>query len=212
MNWVLDSARSYLFNTNSPADFEDYTLRNAVFLSVKMCSTQNSKGPATPKETLRWFRWVYLRLCQILMNHYQRKPWLQPLCFAFFDYPGSKQGYRYSRESVRPHVHSLLFLHPETSARFWALSIDQIKQTLEHSFDGVIEVNLSVYDPNKRSLGGLISYAAKGFHRNYLADSETASEFVEVYPDTYRFRSPMGESRDINAVPGRLETVCAPSS
>ena len=81
-----------------------------------------SDGPIPIKKCFRQFEQFYVRMLSNLMNNYTRKRHLQPLTYAYIDFPHTK--IRKHKHSSRPlsrnllpqeltaHIHAIMVMHP----------------------------------------------------------------------------------------------------
>lgn len=107
----------------------------ATFLAVE--ETRNSQIPISPSVCFAHFERFYVRMLSLLMNKYRRSSlrYLQPLTYAYLDYPFTKRKKTYSNLSpfqkmkrnhrlskahpeTTPHIHSVMLLHPNILDRF----------------------------------------------------------------------------------------------
>jgi|APSaa5957512535_1039671.scaffolds.fasta_scaffold190399_1 hypothetical protein len=90
-----------------------------VFMTLSFRPSLDKKRP--PSLYLKAYEKCYQRMLNLLINHYQRptKKHLQPLTYAFFEYPHPvKKSPIATLNEKYPHIHSVMMIHPETRHRF----------------------------------------------------------------------------------------------
>ena len=126
-----------------------------MFVTATFVATEEAKPnalPIPPSKCFKAFEQFYVRLLSELMHHYERPGLrhLQPLTFAFVDYPGTKRKKsrpesnfekllrRLGREhpEMTPHIHALMLIHPDLVERF-----EQRQPYLEFLFQSLETIN-----------------------------------------------------------------------
>ena len=78
---------------------DDATLRQFWFLTTTFVSVEAKRDdhiPIPPHRCFVFFERFYVRLLSKLMNNFERKRWLQPLTYAYIDYPFTKREKTYA--------------------------------------------------------------------------------------------------------------------
>jgi hypothetical protein len=108
-----------------------------VFVTATFLPLEEMKAdalPIPPSACFKVFEQLYTRMLSEVMNHYERPGvhHLQPLAFAFIDFPWTKRKkdrtasdferllQRLGREhpQTTPHIHALMLIHPDIVERF----------------------------------------------------------------------------------------------
>jgi hypothetical protein len=130
-----------------------------VFVTATFVATEEAKPnalPIPPSKCFKAFERFYVRLLSELMHHYNRPGLrhLQPLTYAFIDYPGTKRKKsrpasnfekllrRLGREhpEMTPHIHALMLIHPDLVERF-----EQRRPYLEFLFQSLEPINRTLH-------------------------------------------------------------------
>ena len=94
----------------------------------------------TPSLYLKAYERCYQRMVKMLLsstNNYQRKKYLQPLTYAFFEKPHQKKSSSISTLDERnfPHIHSVMLFHPETRFRWNEIQPELFSRFFVHLAD-----------------------------------------------------------------------------
>jgi hypothetical protein len=121
---------------------DDATLPQFWFLTTTFVPVESKRYdhiPIPPHRCFVFFERFYVRLLSKLMNNFGRKRWLQPLTYAYIDYPFTKRMKTFATLSpieqfrlnqfhfypehpeMGPHVHSIMLIKPQLVERFEAI-------------------------------------------------------------------------------------------
>jgi len=140
---------------------DDATLPQFWFLTTTFVPVESKRYdhiPIPPHRCFVFFERFYVRLLSKLMNNFERKRWLQPLTYAYIDYPFTKRKKTFATLSpieqfrlnqfhfypehpeMGPHVHSIMLIKPQLVERFEA-----IRPSLPNLFQGLGRANCTLH-------------------------------------------------------------------
>ena len=130
------------------------------------------------RNQLEEFGKLYFRLARKLFgNNLGRKRRKLPLCYAFLDAEGSRQGASDIFNCQMPHVHGIILIQSQHRQQFeeaFSKSNIEFLQTARH-------VEISSFDYLKGSLDNLISYSMKGY-RHAQSSHFQKEDLWEIFP------------------------------
>ena len=128
----------------------------------------------------------YLHLCSYLINNYSRKYHLLPKMIACIDFPYTRNhSHQAYRDGHLPHIHAIMFLHPDTIEKFELLRESNFRELLVHEqFSDIRDTDVRPIRETLDDLENVTSYCTK-FIRSYsaLQDPLIADEcHFQIYP------------------------------
>lgn len=152
---TLQLIQSHVEHISSTRDLQDSSLPNptesrcylvtATFLPLENRATNSIS--ITPTKCLIHFEQFYVHMLSKFINNYTRKRDLQPLTYAYVDYPFSKRHKTYAHlpdfqkmkrnsraakahPEMTPHVHAVMLIHPDVHDKFKA-TIPKLEPTFK---------------------------------------------------------------------------------
>lgn len=125
------------------------------------------------------FKGLYTKLAKMLMkNDFRyRSKHQRPFGLAFLDFEGTRMGGSIRQSELSgPHVHCVLMVHPSYRQAMDELLLSPARDRIADDWPRVGSVLLEKYDPARRSVKDLISYASKFVHRSQ-------TDHWRIYPE-----------------------------
>jgi hypothetical protein len=157
--------------------FEQFLQKHLFFVTVTF-RLEKINGWRKDKSVLfkEFGRWNFELNRMVLGSKLHRKTNLQPICYAFIDFEGTrKNGVGDVRKSELPHIHALILVQPRILNRFWsALLRPELRPA------SMMPPDIRKFDHRLGNLPDLISYSAKGLDR--VTDRNAQADLWNIFP------------------------------
>ena len=180
---IANLIRSLYQDQNLTTDELNQAIIDNVFAVTMKFESVELQGPRDDPETYlskyrSWFHWLMI---QSFGNNLGRKKHLQPLSYAFMDFPDSRGSQSECRvdelmKSGLLHVHAVIALRPGAGQ---ACRLPLMVAGSAHQLRRFGDVKVEMFDPERGSIENMIQYFMKGAE---AIGSRLRSDAYEVFP------------------------------
>lgn len=180
---IADLIKSVYQDQNLTNDRLNQAIINNVFaVTMRFESVELHGSPQDAATYLSKYRsWFHRLMIQAFGNNLGRKKHLQPISYAFLDFPGSRGSQSEGRvdeimKSGLLHIHAVIALRLGAGQ---ACRMPLMVAGSAHQLRGFGDVKVEQYDPERGSLENMIAYFMKGAD---AIGSRLRSDAYEVLP------------------------------
>jgi hypothetical protein len=171
---LIDQHIDHLRQSASYSDDENplFILLSVTFIPTESAVDLNPSA-ISPEKCFISFEKFYVRMLSTLMNNYSRKRHLQPLTYAYLDFPFSSTSKKYAHlpdfqkmkinkrlskahPETTPHIHSVMYVVPEMREKFLCLM-----PRLEILYRNLSDTNMTLDVQVADSLDKAVHYSSK---------------------------------------------------
>lgn len=155
---ISEHFQKHFFEASNHSTLDNSYQSHLYFVSARFeQSGYRFSGP----NQLEGFGKLHFKLSRRLLGaHLNRKRNLQPLCYAFVDAEGSRNGNSDVFNCEMPHVHSVILAPPQYQAEFNEAIYDP---SLVAAIQQIKMIDVQPYLAERGSVEKLISYCMKGY-------------------------------------------------